>query len=37
MLKGGDFYDPLGYYFDKHGFDEQGGRYDDQGYYIAAT
>jgi len=34
ILKDGDFYDPLGYYFDKHGFDEHGGRYDDQGYYI---
>jgi hypothetical protein len=29
ILKGGDFYDPLGYYFDKDGFDENGGSYDD--------
>jgi hypothetical protein len=34
ILKDGDFYDPLGYYFDKDGFDENGGRYDEQGYYI---
>lgn len=37
ILKGGDFYDPLGYYFDKHGFDEHGGRYDEDGYYIPPT
>lgn len=37
LLKGGDFYDPLGYRFDKHGFDESGGRYDEQGYYIHPT
>ena len=36
ILKDGDFYDPLGYYFDKEGFDESGGRYDDQGYYVPA-
>jgi hypothetical protein len=29
ILKEGDFYDPLGYYFDKDGFDENGGSYDD--------
>ena len=36
ILKDGDFYDPLGYYFDKDGFDETGGRYDDEGFYIPA-
>ena len=27
------FYDPDGYYFDKDGFDEFGGSYDERGYY----
>ena len=36
ILKDGDFYDPLGYYFDKDGYDETGGKYDDAGYYIPA-
>lgn len=29
-----DFYDPDGYYFNKEGFDEFGGRYDNEGLYI---
>lgn len=37
LLKDGDFYDPLGYYFDKQGYDETGGRYDDAGYYVPAS
>ena len=35
ILEGGDFYDPLGVYFDVEGYDEFGGFYDEQGYYIA--
>lgn len=27
------FYDPDGYYFDKEGYDEFGGRYDSKGFY----
>ena len=37
ILADGDFYDPLGYYFDKQGYDETGGHYDDDGYYVAAA
>lgn len=29
ILKDGDFYDAEGYYFDKNGFDSQGGRYNE--------
>ncbi len=36
LLKDGSFYDPLGYYFNKDGFDETGGRYNDSGVYIKA-
>lgn len=28
-----DFYDPDGYYFNKSGYDEFGGRYDKNGFY----
>ena len=28
-----DFYDPDGYYFNEHGYDEFGGYYDGKGYY----
>lgn len=28
-----DFYDPDGYYFNKDGYDEFGGRYDAKGFY----
>ena len=28
------FYDPLGYYFDKDGFDTVGGKYDEDGFYM---
>lgn len=28
------YYDPLGYLFDKDGFDSVGGQYDKEGYYI---
>ena len=34
LLEDKSFYDPLGYYFDKEGYDTVGGRYDDAGYYI---
>ena len=34
LLPDGDFYDPFGYYFNKHGYDANGGHYDDDGYYI---
>ena len=30
----GGYFDPLGYYFDKDGFDAVGGQYDKEGYYI---
>ena len=30
----GSYYDPLGYYFDRDGFDSVGGQYDKNGYYI---
>lgn len=30
----GSYYDPLGYFFDKNGFDAVGGTYDAEGYYI---
>jgi len=33
-LKDGGFYDPCGAYFDPDGYDEIGGRYDEQGFYI---
>ena len=33
-LKDGDFYDPDGYYFDKNGFDSDGGRYNEFDNYI---
>ena len=32
----GDFYDPNGYYFDKEGYDEFGGYYDDDLNYVPA-
>jgi hypothetical protein len=35
-LDEGGFIDPLGYYFDKDGFDSQGGRYDEKGVYFIA-
>ena len=34
ILADKSYYDPLGYYFDKDGFDTVGGRYDDDGYYV---
>lgn len=34
ILKEGGYYDPLGYYFDKDGFDGVGGTYSKEGYYI---
>ncbi len=34
MLPEGDFYDPNGYYFDKEGYDEFGGYYDDNLVYF---
>jgi hypothetical protein len=30
----GDFYDPNGFYFDANGYDEFGGYYDDDLYYV---
>jgi len=30
----GDYFDPLGYYFNSDGKDANGGMYDDQGFYI---
>lgn len=35
ILDDGGFYDPLGYYFDKNGFDALGGKYDERGVYVA--
>jgi len=35
LCEDGSFYDPLGYFFDKDGFDGVFGFYDDQGYYVA--
>lgn len=32
-LPDGAFYDPLGNYFDKNGYDLTGGYYDDEGVY----
>lgn len=29
------FFDPFGFYFDKEGLDEAGGRYDAEGYYVS--
>lgn len=34
LLAAGGFYDPCGQYFNKDGYDEDGGRYDEAGYYI---
>lgn len=34
ILKGGDFFDPEGYYFNNKGYDEFGGYYDKNGEYI---
>ena len=36
-MEGLGFYDPLGVFFDKNGFDADGGRYDDNGFYVAAA
>ena len=36
ILEEGGFLDPLGVYFDKDGFDVDGGHYDDQGFYVPA-
>jgi hypothetical protein len=36
ILDEGGFYDPLGVHFDAQGFDELGGFYNDDGYYVAA-
>ena len=33
-LPNGDFYDPDGWYFDKDGYDQFGGKYDDDNNYI---
>lgn len=33
-LEEGGFFDPDGYRFNKEGYDEFGGYYDDHGYYI---
>ena len=34
ILKAGGFYDPVCQYFNKDGYDEEGGRYDDNGVYL---
>ena len=34
ILTDSSFYDPLGYFFDKEGFDGVGGTYGEDGYYI---
>ena len=34
-LKSGGFYDPLGYHYNKDGFDCVGGFYNEEGYYQA--
>lgn len=31
----GSFYDPFGFFFDKDGLDEAGGKYSDEGYYVS--
>lgn len=36
LLNAGGYYDPLGYYFNKEGFDAQGGKYDESGVYVSA-
>lgn len=36
ILADKSFYDPLGYFFDNHGYDTVGGRYDDEGFYVHA-
>lgn len=33
ILEDGSFYDEKGYYFNKWGFDAEGGHYDDDGVY----
>jgi hypothetical protein len=35
ILEDESFFDPFGFYFNKEGFDEAGGRYDDEGYYVS--
>jgi len=34
-MEDGSFYDPFGFYFDKNGLDEAGGKYNDEGYYVS--
>lgn len=34
ILADQSFYDPLGYFFDKDGYDTVGGKYDDEGFYM---
>lgn len=34
ILADKSYYDPLGYYFDKDGYDTVGGKYDDAGFYM---
>ncbi len=34
ILTDKSYYDPLGYFFDRDGYDTVGGRYDDDGFYI---
>ena len=34
ILSDNSYYDPLGYFFDKDGYDTVGGKYDDQGFYV---
>ena len=31
----GGYYDPYGFWFNKDGLDEAGGKYDEEGYYIS--
>ena len=34
IMENKSYYDPLGYFFDEHGYDTVGGKYDDEGFYI---
>jgi len=34
-MPGGGYFDPFGFWFDKDGLDEAGGKYDEEGYYVS--
>ena len=35
IMPDGSFYDPFGFHFNADGFDEAGGKYDNEGYYVS--